>query len=99
MKAFDPTPELLAVARHVLWFEPPEETLADPVRFLTYAMNYGTHSDLVQLHKAGIGLEHYREALAHAPPGIFDKRSWTYWNLKCGHHRVPPLPVRSFGLD
>jgi len=32
----------------------------------------------------------------HPPAGIFDRRSWVYWNLR--HHRdpVPPLPARKF---
>jgi len=35
------------------------------------------------------------EVLDHAPPGIFDRRSWAYWNLKCGREPVPPLPTRT----
>ena len=34
------------------------------------------------------------EALDHAPPGIIDKRSWAYWNLKIGRFPAPPLPQR-----
>jgi hypothetical protein len=26
----------------------------------------------------------FEEVLEHAPPGVFDARSWAYWNLKCG---------------
>ena len=36
------TPEIAAVARRVIWFEEPEQALADPVRFLAYAMTYAT---------------------------------------------------------
>jgi hypothetical protein len=41
-----------------------------------------------------IGPGDFREALDHAPPGVFDARSWAYWNLKYGRAPVPPLPVR-----
>jgi hypothetical protein len=36
------------------------------------------------------------EAVEHAPPGIFDARSWAYWNLKIGRYPAPAMPVRSF---
>jgi hypothetical protein len=98
MKPFQPTPELIAVARRVVWFQKPEETLEDPIRFLAYVMCYGTAEDLVMLEKAGVGLDEYREVLDNAPSGVLDPRSWTFWNLKCGQTPVPPLPVRTFGL-
>ena len=37
-----------------------------------------------------------REALDRAPPGIFDPRSWAYWNLKLGRYPAPALPRRAF---
>ena len=43
-----------------------------------------------------VGNDDYREVLEHAPSGIFDPRSWAYWNLVCGHRPAPPLPVRIF---
>ena len=99
MKRFPPTSELIAVARRVVWFQKPEETLADPIRFLAYAMCYGTAEDLVMLEKAGVSLDDYNEVLANPPSGILDPRSWTFWNLKCGRVTVPPMPVRSFGFE
>ncbi len=57
-------------------------------------MKLGTVEDLVALERAGIGIPEFREALDHAPAGILDARSWTYWNLKCGRKTVPPLPIR-----
>lgn len=94
MTPFRATPELLHVAERVVWFQKPQDTLAAPVKFLAYAMQYGTADDWVVLQKAGIGLEQYQEALDQAPPGVLDARSWTYWQLKCGRSEVPPLPVR-----
>ena len=97
MKSLQTSPELLTVAKRVVWFQKPEETLQDPVHFLAYAMNYGTAEDLLLLEKAGIGLPEYLEVLENAPPGVLDPRSWTFWNLKCGRTTVLPMPVRNFG--
>jgi hypothetical protein len=91
MKSLPATQPLLNVARRVVWFKKPEEALADPVHFLAHVMTYGTVEDL----KALKGKDEFREALEKAPPGIFDARSWVYWNLKCGRQPVPPLPTRT----
>jgi hypothetical protein len=93
VKPLPPNPALLWVARRVIWFEEPETALANPMRFLAYVMVYGTIEDLRAL-RGMIGKDEYREALEHAPPGIFDHRSWAYWNLICGRWPAPPLPVR-----
>jgi hypothetical protein len=96
MKPLPVTPETLWVAERVVWFDEAERALADPVRFLTHVMVYGTVEDLRALD--GIVTKgDYREALEQAPPGIFDPRSWAYWNLVCGRQPAPPLPTR-FGL-
>jgi hypothetical protein len=93
MKSLPSTPALLTVARRVVWFKEPADALADPVHFLAYMMTYGTVEDLRAVQDV-IGIEDFREVLDHAPPGIFDARSWAYWNLKCGRSPAPPLPVR-----
>jgi hypothetical protein len=93
VKPLPETPELLAVAERVVWFKKPADALADPVHFLTHVMTYGTPEDLRAL-QGMVKLNDYREALEQAPPGIFDARSWSYWNLKCGIAPAPPLPVR-----
>jgi hypothetical protein len=61
-------------------------------------MTYGTVEDLRALEGLA-GQREFREALEHAPPGVFDARSWAYWNLKCGRVPAPPLPVRHGVLD
>jgi hypothetical protein len=94
MKPLPETPELLSVARRVVWFKTPAEALADPVHFLAHAMTYGTVEDLRAIERV-VGPDTFREALEQAPPGIFDARSWAYWNLKLGRVPVPPLPVRA----
>ena len=98
MNPLPETPELLNVARRVIWFKKPEEALTDPVHFLAHVMTYGTVEDLRALEGV-VGQREFREALEHAPPGIFDARSWAYWNLKCGRVPAPPLPVRHGVLD
>jgi hypothetical protein len=40
-----------------------------------------------------LDLDDFREALDHAPPGIFDEDSWAYWNGVVGR-APPPLPRR-----
>ena len=46
MKPLPATPELLQVARRVVWFKAPEAALADPIHFLAHVMTYGTADDL-----------------------------------------------------
>lgn len=93
MKSLPPTPELLAVARRVIWFQKPKDALADPLHFLAYVMTYGTIRDLKSLEGV-VGDKDYCEVLEHAPAGIFDARSWSYWNARYGKIPTPPLPVR-----
>jgi hypothetical protein len=93
MKPLPLTPTLLTVAQRVVWFKDPADALADPVHFLAHVMTYGTVEDLRTLQGI-VGLDEFREVLDHAPPGIFDARSWAYWHLKCGRVPAPPLPIR-----
>jgi hypothetical protein len=86
--------DLLALARRIIWFEPPEKALVDPLRSLVYLMTYGTWDDIVVARRHLTEAE-FREALEKAPPGIFDPRSWAYWNLViAGRSPPPPLPRR-----
>lgn len=96
MKALPATPELLAVARRVVWFKTPVEALAEPVHFLAHVMAYGTVEDLSTLEGV-VGPSEFIEALEHAPAGVFDPRSWAYWNLKY-ERASAPLPVRHMGV-
>jgi hypothetical protein len=48
-RAMKPIPlnkETEQVARRVIWFEPPAQALADPIRFIAYAMAHATHDDM-----------------------------------------------------
>jgi hypothetical protein len=93
MKPLPRNPDLLRVAPRVIWFEPPEEALANPVRFVAYLMTYGTLED-IKVVRRYLGLNDFREALEQAPPGIIDPRSWAYWNTVTGRYPVPPMPRR-----
>jgi hypothetical protein len=95
MKPIPLTIETKAIARRVIWFEPPAEALADPIRFMAYAMASATHEDMKALRR-NVSDRDFREALDNAPPGIIDPRSWAYWNSKMGRYPTPPEPVRKF---
>jgi hypothetical protein len=97
MNTPSPCPDLLQVARRLIWFEPPETALKQPVRLLAYAFRYATPSDIkvLRLH---FSAEDFVEALEQAPPGVIDARSWAYWNwILRGLAEPPPMPRRTFG--
>jgi hypothetical protein len=98
MKPIPATAQMLGVAPRIIWFEPPEQALADPVRFMAYAMTYARHEDMRAIRKY-VSDEDFREALDRAPPGIIDPRSWAYWNSKMGRYPPPLPPKRHFGED
>ncbi len=89
----DASADLLRVAERMVWFKPPEETLADPLLFLSYAMTYGTVDDL-RVVRARFSDDRLRQALRAGIPGVFDARSWAYWHAALGLRPAPPLPTR-----
>lgn len=93
MKSLPYNADVLVVAQRVIWFEPPQQALADPIRFLAYLMTYGGANDLAVVRRY-LDLADFREALEQAPPGIIDERSWAYWNTITGRYPVPPMPRR-----
>ena len=95
MKPLPDSPDLLNVAWRIIWFEPPEVALANPVRFLSYLMTFGTIEE-IKVVRRYVSLDDFREALEHAPPGVMDKRSWAYWNIRFGRYPGPPMPRRPF---
>ena len=88
-----PTADLLRVAKRMVWFKPPAETLADPVLFLSHAMTYGTVDDL-RVVRSHFTDEQLRQVLRVGLPGVFDTRSWAYWHAVLDVRPVPPLPTR-----
>jgi hypothetical protein len=93
MRPLPCNPDLLSVAPRVVWFEPPEQALANPIRFLAYVMTYATPEEIAVVRRY-VDLDDLREALEHAPPGIIDDRSWAYWNAVIGRYPAPPMPRR-----
>src|SRR5271167_711013 len=93
MKPIPLTPLTLDIARRIIWFEPPEQALSEPLRFMAYAMTHARHEDM-QVIRRYVCDDDLREALDQAPPGIIDARSWAYWNSKLGRYPPPPRPVR-----
>ncbi|MDE2943180.1 MAG: hypothetical protein OXT63_03095 [Gemmatimonadota bacterium] len=86
-------PELLRVAKRMVWFKPPKDTLRDPVLFLNHVMTWGTVDD-IRVARSCYDEDDFRTALRQAHPGVFDPRSWTYWHLVLGIGPAPPLPER-----
>ena len=89
------TPDLREVAERCVWFESPEQAIADVPRFAAYILTYGSSEDCATLREQ-LPDELLPAVLGAAPPGVFDARSWAYWNLIAGRdwRTCPPLPTR-----
>jgi hypothetical protein len=87
------TDALRAAISRCIWFEPPEHAIERPARVAAYILTYGTHEDTEAL-RAQLTDPDLRQLLDTAPPGVFDGRSWAYWNLVVGRFSPPPLPRR-----
>lgn len=95
MKRLVLTPALREAARRCLWWKSPEEAVDHPEQLAAHIMTYGATADIDAL-RAQLDLNDIRDALDIAPPGVFDARSWAYWNVKVGRYDTPPMPVRRF---
>jgi hypothetical protein len=62
---------------------------------MAYAFRYAMHADMSLLRQT-LGDDDLRIALAKAPPGIIDPRSWSYWHALLGQFPPPPMPQRRF---
>jgi len=91
--------ELKAVARRVVWFDPPEQALALKPYFLSYVMTYGSDEDLAVTRKYFTDAD-FETTLDNPPPGVFYRDSWIRWNLHYHRTPVPSLPKRRIpGVD
>ncbi len=89
--------ELQMVTKRIVWFKKPKDALQDTKLFLAHVMTYGTLSDITTtLHY--FSESDFEAVLVDPPPGIFDRRSWTYWNVRYRREPVPALPKRNFAL-
>ncbi len=84
---------LYRLAQELFWWQTPDHSLADPRRFLAQVMALGTWQE-VQTIRAAYEPEALKDAVVHAPAGIFDARSWTYWRAVFGLPEAE-LPRRS----
>ena len=82
MKAIPLNAETEALAKRLIWFEPPQEALADPVRFMAYAMARATHDEMKVIRRY-VDDADFLEALDNAPaessiavPGPTGIRKW-----------------------
>jgi hypothetical protein len=96
MRPLPDNPDLQGLARRVVWFKSPDDAIAMPTHFIAHVLTYGTHEDVSVLRRY-VSDDELREALASAPPGVFDDRSWAYWHLMLGRYPAPPPPVRMLG--
>lgn len=89
-------PELLTVAKRVVWFKAPDDALRDVKLFLAHVTTYGTLSDITTTLRY-FSEDDFEAVLDDPPPGIFDRRSWTYGNVRYRHDPVPLLHSEQFG--
>ena len=86
--------ELLHVAKKVIWYDSPEEALADLPTFLVQVMIYGSVKDVETVERF-VPAEEFRKVLQNAPAGVFTEEAWRCWHERFGMP-VPPLPRRRF---
>ena len=84
---------LIPIARRLFWWLEPEAALADRRRFLAQVMTLGTWNDVLLVRRV-LGEDVMRAVVDDPPPGVFDIRSWHYWNARFGRMPTPPLPRR-----
>lgn len=86
-------------AARYIWWETPEEAMAQPARVVAQVMNLGTFEDAQELLRL-LGEEFFRDALRHSEAGWFNAKSWHYWHYALGLCRpkdpVPAMPVRKY---
>src|ERR1700733_11317722 len=77
--------ELLRVARKVVSYNKPEQTLADLKTFLSHLMVYGSSAD-VAVAKRYVPVEEFRRVLENASAGVFTREAWQKWHeqFNCG---------------
>lgn len=95
MKDVNLTPEMRKAVQRCVWFEPPEEAIKNIPRLAAYILTHGMPEDTFALRKQ-LSDENLKQVLDAAPAGIYDARSWAYWNLVIGRYDTPPVPTRSF---
>ncbi len=81
------------IARRIVWWQSPQQTLARPSEFVAHVMASGSLDDVRDVERF-FGRRLLVAALREASPGVFDRRSWNYWLLVLGIDTATPIPVR-----
>jgi hypothetical protein len=96
MTISEPYPsELIRIARKVVWYDAPEQTLQDLKTFLSHLMVYGSPSEVTVVEHY-VPTDEFRKVLKDAPAGVFTANAWTRWHERLGMTPIPPLPRRRF---
>ena len=82
------------LARRYIWWQRPEETLANEVRLLCQILSRGTPEDYAAAARH-FGRDAFVDAVDKALPGWIDDRSWYFWRRAFGMPETPP-PTRRF---
>lgn len=85
------TEELEQVARRLFWWKSPEEAVQDRQRFLAQVMTYGSVEDVITVQRS-FSRKEFEAVLDNPPVGVFDDRSWSYWNLVFDRYPPPAMP-------
>ncbi len=83
------------VARRLFWWKTPAEALRDTRRFLAQVMTYGSLEDVLTARRY-FSRNEFEAVLDNPPTGVFDNRSWNYWNLVFDRYPPAPISKRSF---
>jgi hypothetical protein len=101
MMITEPYPaELIRIARKLVWYDAPEETLQDLKTFLSHLMVYGSPADLAVVD-VYVPPDEFRKVLEDAPAGVFTAEAWALWHQRLGNCRhstsaAAPLPRCDF---
>jgi hypothetical protein len=87
--------DLRTVAKRVVWFKEPEDAVKDVKLFLAHVMTYGTLNDIATT-LLYFSEGDFEAVLDDPPAGVFDRRSWAYWNVRYHREPIPDLPTRKF---
>ena len=81
------------IARRIVWWQPPEKTLARRADFVGRVMASGSLDEIRDVERF-FGRHALRDAIPRVSPGVFDRRSWNYWLLVLRFDRSLALPQR-----
>ncbi|MHB8742000.1 MAG: hypothetical protein ACYC9L_02660 [Sulfuricaulis sp.] len=95
MKALTQLEDLDRVARRLFWWKSPAVAMSDRQRFLAQVMIYGTVDDIAAVRRY-FSRDEFQAVLDNPPAGVFDDRSWAYWNLVFDRYPRPQMPRRVF---